>query len=86
LFLGNFRLNIRLINFFSVSSGDSISIKGNDITFQFTTDPKAGPGIYTGKIIDPKKISGTVLWLCSNASSFMTGKEIFIGGGQGIHP
>jgi NAD(P)-dependent dehydrogenase (short-subunit alcohol dehydrogenase family) len=32
----------------------------------------------------PMEIAGAVLWLCSNASSFMTGKEIVIGGGQGI--
>ena len=35
------------------------TIKGNNITFQFTTDPKAGPAIYTGKV-DGNKMSGTV--------------------------
>jgi NAD(P)-dependent dehydrogenase (short-subunit alcohol dehydrogenase family) len=32
----------------------------------------------------PEEIAGAVLWLCSKASSFVTGKEIVIGGGQGI--
>lgn len=32
----------------------------------------------------PEEIAGAVLWLCSDAASFMTGKEMVIGGGQGI--
>jgi NAD(P)-dependent dehydrogenase (short-subunit alcohol dehydrogenase family) len=32
----------------------------------------------------PEEVAGAVLWLCSKASSFVTGKEIVIGGGQGI--
>jgi hypothetical protein len=35
------------------------TVKGNDITFQFTTDPKAGPAIYTGKVAG-NKMSGTI--------------------------
>jgi len=34
----------------------------------------------------PEEIAGAVLWLCSDAATFMTGKEMVIGGGQGIHP
>jgi len=34
----------------------------------------------------PEEISGAVLWLCSDAASFMTGKEMAIGGGHGIKP
>ncbi|MDO9514677.1 MAG: SDR family oxidoreductase [Syntrophales bacterium] len=34
----------------------------------------------------PEEISGAVLWLCSDAASFMTGKEMAIGGGHGIRP
>ncbi len=35
------------------------TIKGNDVVFQFVTDPKAGPAIYTGKV-DGNKMSGTI--------------------------
>jgi len=31
------------------------------------------------------EVAGAVLWMCSDAASFMTGKEIVIGGGQAIH-
>ncbi len=51
------------------------TIKGNDITFQFTTDPKAGPAIYTGKIIDPKKMSGAVDF-AGKAKGTWEGKKI----------
>lgn len=34
----------------------------------------------------PEEISGAVLWLCSDAATFMTGKEMAIGGGHGIKP
>jgi len=37
-----------------------------------------------GRIGKPEEIAGAVLWLCSDAASFMTGKEIVIGGGQAI--
>jgi NAD(P)-dependent dehydrogenase (short-subunit alcohol dehydrogenase family) len=37
-----------------------------------------------GRIGAPEEIAGAVLWLCSDAASFMTGKEIVISGGQGI--
>jgi NAD(P)-dependent dehydrogenase (short-subunit alcohol dehydrogenase family) len=37
-----------------------------------------------GRFGRPEEIAGTVLWLCSGASSFMTGKEMVIGGGQAI--
>lgn len=33
----------------------------------------------------PEEIAGAVLWMCSEEASFMTGKEMVIGGGQGIH-
>ncbi|MDA8139496.1 MAG: hypothetical protein M0036_12670 [Desulfobacteraceae bacterium] len=38
------------------------TLKNGEITFQFVTDPKAGPAIYTGKVdpTDPKKMSGDV--------------------------
>lgn len=32
----------------------------------------------------PEEIAGAVLWMCSDAASFMTGKEMVIGGGQAI--
>ncbi len=32
----------------------------------------------------PEEIAGAVLWICSDAASFMTGKEMVIGGGQGV--
>jgi len=32
----------------------------------------------------PEDIAGAVLWLCSDAATFMTGKEMVIGGGLGI--
>lgn len=51
------------------------TLKGNDITFQFTTDPKAGPAIYTGKVIDPKKMSGTVDF-AGKAKGTWEGKKI----------
>ena len=35
------------------------TLKGKDLVFQFTTDPKKGPAIYTGKV-DGKTMSGTV--------------------------
>jgi NAD(P)-dependent dehydrogenase (short-subunit alcohol dehydrogenase family) len=37
-----------------------------------------------GRFGKPEEIAGAVLWLCSSASSFMTGKEMVIGGGQAI--
>lgn len=37
-----------------------------------------------GRFGKPEEIAGAVLWLCSEAASFMTGKEIVIGGGQTI--
>jgi len=33
----------------------------------------------------PEEIAGAVLWMCSDEASFMTGKEMVIGGGQAIH-
>jgi len=33
---------------------------------------------------EPAEISGAVLWLCSDESSFMTGKELVVAGGQGV--
>ncbi len=33
----------------------------------------------------PEEIASAVLWMCSEEASFMTGKEMVIGGGQGIH-
>jgi NAD(P)-dependent dehydrogenase (short-subunit alcohol dehydrogenase family) len=33
----------------------------------------------------PEEIAGAVVWMCSEEASFMTGKEMVIGGGQGIH-
>jgi len=39
-----------------------------------------------GRKGQPEEISGAVLWLCSDAASFMTGKEMAIGGGHGIKP
>jgi NAD(P)-dependent dehydrogenase (short-subunit alcohol dehydrogenase family) len=38
-----------------------------------------------GRLGKPEEIAGAVLWMCSDAASFMTGKEIVIGGGQAIH-
>lgn len=32
----------------------------------------------------PEEIASAVLWMCSDAASFMTGKEMVIGGGQAI--
>ena len=53
---------------------------------------KAGPQIkeFTLKTIPmgrfgkPEEIASAVLWMCSDAASFMTGKEMVIGGGQAI--
>ncbi len=39
-----------------------------------------------GRLGQPEEIAGAVLWLCSDAATFMTGKEMVIGGGQGIKP
>lgn len=33
----------------------------------------------------PEEIASAVLWMCSGEASFMTGKEMVIGGGQAIH-
>lgn len=33
---------------------------------------------------EPEEIAGAVLWLCSDESSFMTGKELVVAGGQGV--
>lgn len=33
----------------------------------------------------PEEIASAVLWMCSEEASFMTGKEMVIGGGQAIH-
>ena len=33
----------------------------------------------------PEEIAGAVLWMCSEEASFMTGREMVIGGGQAIH-
>jgi len=33
----------------------------------------------------PDEIAGAVLWMCSEEASFMTGREMVIGGGQAIH-
>ena len=33
----------------------------------------------------PEEIASAVLWMCSKEASFMTGKEMVIGGGQAIH-
>ncbi|MBN1664144.1 MAG: SDR family oxidoreductase [Deltaproteobacteria bacterium] len=38
-----------------------------------------------GRLGKPEEIAGAVLWMCSDAASFMTGKEMVIGGGQAIH-
>lgn len=39
-----------------------------------------------GRLGQPEEIAGAVLWLCSDVATFMTGKEMVIGGGQGIKP
>ncbi|HET58021.1 MAG TPA: glucose 1-dehydrogenase [Deltaproteobacteria bacterium] len=39
-----------------------------------------------GRLAKPEEIAGAVLMLCSDAATFMTGKEIVIAGGQGIRP
>jgi NAD(P)-dependent dehydrogenase (short-subunit alcohol dehydrogenase family) len=36
------------------------------------------------RIGEPEEIAGAVLWLCSDESSFMTGKEVVVAGGQGV--
>jgi NAD(P)-dependent dehydrogenase (short-subunit alcohol dehydrogenase family) len=36
------------------------------------------------RIGEPEEIAGAVLWLCSGESSFMTGKELVVAGGQGV--
>jgi len=36
------------------------------------------------RIGEPEDIAGAVLWLCSDESSFMTGKELVVAGGQGV--
>lgn len=36
------------------------------------------------RIGEPEEIAGAVLWLCSDESSFMTGKELVVAGGQGV--
>jgi NAD(P)-dependent dehydrogenase (short-subunit alcohol dehydrogenase family) len=36
------------------------------------------------RIGEPSEIAGAVLWLCSDESSFMTGKEVVVAGGQGV--
>lgn len=38
-----------------------------------------------GRLGKPEEIAGAVLWMCSDAASFMTGKEMVIAGGQAIH-
>jgi NAD(P)-dependent dehydrogenase (short-subunit alcohol dehydrogenase family) len=30
----------------------------------------------------PEEIAGAMLWLCSDEASYMTGREMIIGGGQ----
>jgi NAD(P)-dependent dehydrogenase (short-subunit alcohol dehydrogenase family) len=35
-----------------------------------------------GHFGEPEEVAGAVLWLCSDEASFMTGREIVIGGGQ----
>lgn len=39
-----------------------------------------------GRLGKPEEISGAVLMLCSDAASFMTGKELVVAGGHGIRP
>jgi len=36
------------------------------------------------RIGEPEEIVGAVLWLCSDESSFMTGKDLVVAGGQGV--
>jgi len=36
------------------------------------------------RIGEPEEIAGAVLWLGSEESSFMTGKELVVAGGQGV--
>jgi NAD(P)-dependent dehydrogenase (short-subunit alcohol dehydrogenase family) len=36
------------------------------------------------RIGEPEEIAGAVLWLASAESSFMTGKELVVAGGQGV--
>jgi len=36
------------------------------------------------RIGEPEEIAGAVLWLCSDESAFMTGKELVVAGGQGV--
>ena len=36
------------------------------------------------RIGEPDEIASAVLWLCSDESSFMTGKELVVSGGQGV--
>jgi NAD(P)-dependent dehydrogenase (short-subunit alcohol dehydrogenase family) len=38
------------------------------------------------RLAQPEEITGAVLWLCSDAATFMTGKEMVVGGGLGIRP
>jgi len=37
-----------------------------------------------GRFAKPEEIAGSVLFLCSNASSYVTAKSIVVGGGRGI--
>lgn len=38
-----------------------------------------------GRLGKSEEVAGAVLWMCSDAASFMTGKEMVISGGQAIH-
>jgi NAD(P)-dependent dehydrogenase (short-subunit alcohol dehydrogenase family) len=37
-----------------------------------------------GRFGKPQEIAGTVLFLCSDAASYITAKSIVVGGGQAI--
>jgi hypothetical protein len=52
------------------------TIKGTDATWQFTTDPKKGPAIYTGKFDAAGKMAKGDIDFAGIAKGTFTGKKV----------